>query len=386
MSEATVRVKDFHVTIAENNSIRVSCTVHAEHAKELQLWYEIHGLPRNSTIECADAFFAPCLLFAMKHHSGIIFDVPISDCIARQAIDLAFVLGTQQSYAKNPSIEMPNIVTIERQTRGGVTGFSAGVDSWFSLKQNLLKCSSSSKKLTYLLVNDVGANSTEQKKRQVLTLAGTVAKEFELGLIHVKSNMHGFLKMNFEKTHTARNASVAHLLVPIADTFYYSSAYTYSHAGVFPSSKIAYSDTITLPLLSSDAITLRSTGSVFSRAEKTREIIDIPRIGERLDVCVYHRHGGAKINCGHCWKCLRTELTLEVFDALSQFEPVFDLDAYRRRRRLFIHEISYSAKPDEKEAFELAQAVGIANPRLLHFTQFTGIKAARRLRSALRSK
>ncbi len=114
-------------------------------------------------------------------------------------------------------------------------------------------------------------------------------------------------------------------LTSISDSFYYSSSDTYDDAGVFSTYDMAFADTIILPLLSTDSMTLRSTGSAYSRAEKTREILSIPRIGERLDVCVNHGHKGAKINCGVCWKCCRIELTLEAFGALRQFEPVFDL-------------------------------------------------------------
>ena len=99
-------------------------------------------------------------------------------------------------------------------------------------------------------------------------------------------------------------------------------------------------------------------------------------------MCVSSYHSGTKINCGACWKCLRTELTLEAFDALSQFEPVFDLDAYRKRRHRYIQIVSLSKKPTERETFDLARAAGLTGPRLAHQLQGAQILAADRLRRA----
>ncbi|MDJ0860577.1 MAG: hypothetical protein QNJ03_15925, partial [Dinoroseobacter sp.] len=316
MSTPLLTVGNFRTVTEENELLRVSCTVSDGNSSDTDLWFEVSGLPPASTIDTADAFLAPCLLFALKRHSSIHFNVPISDCLVQQADDIAHIFGIQLGLNTKIAIKFSHITIVERKQRGGITGFSAGVDSWFSLKKNLLDLQESSKKLTHLLVNDVGANTSAHKKEQVLRQAKKAAGKFNLGLVGVNSNMSAFLSMNFQQTHTARNASTAHLLSSICDTFYYSSTDTYTEAGVFPTYDMAYADTILLSLLSSDAIALRSTGSAFSRAEKTHEILEVPDIGENLDVCVNHRHAGPKINCGYCWKCLRTEVTLEVFDAL----------------------------------------------------------------------
>lgn len=377
MNRRIFAVRDFNAAAGED-SIELSCAVCDGHGWDSQLWYEILGLPRGVSFASADAFFAPCLLFAMKRNAAIRFEVPISESIAQQAPDIAFIFGTQLGLDRHPQIDLPNVVIATRQSRGGVMGFSAGVDSWFSLKENFFECEPPSKRLTHLLVNDVGANTRDSKKQQVLSRAQDVSDELGLRLIRVSSNMAHFLGMGFQKTHTARNASVAHLLAPVADTFYYASSDTYLDAGVFPTYDVAYADSILLPLLSNDVMQLQSSGSRFTRGEKTKKILDVPKIGERLDVCVNHGHQSSKINCGRCWKCMRTELTLEAFGALAQFEPVFDLNAYRKERQRYIRTISLSAKPTEREAFDLARRAGLAGPRFLYLPR--GLR--RKLRGA----
>ncbi|WGV15948.1 hypothetical protein [Fuscovulum ytuae] len=384
MNEKLMIIKEFRTRKNEDGTRRASCLIQND-GHDTEIWFEVSGLPQNKEIESADAFFAPCLLLALKFNSQVVFEVPISKCMAYQAADLAYVFGTQLGLNRRLKVEAPHPIAVHRRANGAITGFSAGVDSWFSLKQNFIECNLPGKKLTHLLVNDVGANSGKKKKQQVLRQAHVIAKEFKLGMISVNSNMSEVLQMDFQKTHTARNTSVAHLLTSISGMFYYSSTDTYDDSGVFPTYDMAYADTIILPLLSTDAITLRSTGSAYSRAEKTREILDIPQIGERLDVCVHHGHAGTKINCGVCWKCCRTELTLEAFGALDKFEPVFDLEAYGRRRSRYIQEISASRKPTEREAFDLARQAGLAGPALFHQAQWTGIRAVRRLKSVVKS-
>lgn len=377
-----ITVEDFLVRPVGADRIRASCAVTEVGGARTELWFEISGLPPDGTVDVADAFLGPCLLFAMKRNTGLRFAAPVSDRLAQQASDIAYVVGTQLGYDTKPAIEMPIVRAVERRAKGGITGFSAGVDSWFSLQTNLIECPDSPNRLAYLLVNDVGANTTAEKRADVLRRAEIVAAEFGLGLVSVVSNMAEFLEMGFEKTHTVRNGSVAHLLSPICDTFYYSSADTYASSGVFPTYSMAYADTILLPLLSSDAIVLRSTGSAFTRAEKTRAILDIPRIGERLDVCADHRHTGSKVNCGRCWKCLRTELTLEAFGVLRQFEPSFDLDAYAIALPDYIRSIASSDRPAERETFALAAQAGLirtsrvarARGRAVKFLKRMGLK------------
>lgn len=383
MSEKVMLIREFRLQKNEDNTIRASCKIQNDD-DETEIWFELSKAPHDIEIESVDAFFAPCLLLGLKSNSRVVFEIPISESIADQAADLAYVFGTQLGLNRKLEVEAANPIAVHRQANGAITGFSAGVDSWFALKQNLIECNLPSRKLTHLLVNDVGANIGNKKKQQVISLASDIAREFQLGLMSVKSNMNNVLQLDFQMTHTARNASVAHLLASIAGTFYYSSTDTYDDAGVFPTYDMAYADTIILPLLSTDSITLRSSGSAYSRAEKTRAILSIPQIGERLDVCVNHEHAGTKINCGVCWKCCRTELTLEAFGALDEFEPVFDLEAYGRRRSRYIQEISASHKPTEREVFNLARKAGLAGPAFFHQVQWTGIKSMRRLKNALK--
>ena len=330
------------------------------------LWYEVRGLPVNARVQCADAFFAAILLFCMKRNADCVFDIPISNSVASCAEDLVYIFSIQLGVTRRPSLNFKHIVRVRREGAGVVTGFSSGVDSWFTIQKNLLDAPNSSRRLTHLLVNDVGANGNFQKTQDVFQRASQAAKEYGLSLVRISSNMNEFLQMDFQQTHTVRNSSVAHLLTHIADIFLYSSADTYAECGVFPTFDMAYADVVILPLLSNDAMTLKSSGSAFTRAEKTQEILRIPGIQQKLDICVNHEHGGMTINCGFCWKCMRTELTLEAFGCLNEFSGVFDLKKYRAHRTRYIQDISISRKPTDRELFKIVRINRIIGPTFFY--------------------
>lgn len=364
MDRATIEFCNFQ-SIPAVDGVRVSVDIREGGETTGNLWFKVSGALTALEIGTGNVFVAPALLYALKKGQDIRFDVPVSERLAINVYDLTFIFSVILGYNRRPRVTLSDVVGLQRTATGGVTGFSSGVDSWFTLKQALLDIPDNSKRVRHLIVNDVGANGTDAKKESVLNRARQVADQFGLGLVHVQSNLHDFIRLGFQATHTARNGSVAHLLTGLADQFYYSSSYTYVDAGVFKSDGMGYADTIILPLMSSEAITLASSASAFTRAEKTREIAGITGIKGRLDVCVNHGHGGEKINCGSCWKCLRTEITLEAFGSLRDFEDVFHLEAYHANRDNFLKGISLSRNPTDAEVFDLACSSGIIRSRSL---------------------
>lgn len=375
--DRTVTVTNFEVASAGDRVV-ASCRVRDNSAAETELRYEIDGAPGTRHLSVADAFFAPCLLYALKRRANLHVGVPISERLAFSASDIAFIVGTQLGYDTDPAIWFDEIVTVRREGRGAIAGFSSGVDSWFTLKRAFLDCNAPSLRLNTLLVNDVGANKSEAKRREVVARAREVAGEHDLGIVIVRSNMDRFLSMGFQATHTIRNASVAHLLTSLCDTFHYASTNTYRAAGVFPTYDMESADTILLPLLSTDAMRLFSSGSTKTRAEKTRAIVDIPGVEKRLDVCVHDRPDDTSpLNCGRCMKCQRTAVTLEALGVLDRFAPVFDMRAYRRFRPAYLHLVATSSRPMEREVFDVAREAGLVGPRALYLPGSLALRAAR---------
>lgn len=70
----------------------------------------------------------------------------------------------------------------------------------------------------------------------------------------------------------------------------------------------------------------------------------------------------AKINCSRCWKCLRTELSLELMGKLDAFSEVFDLNTYQRFRWLHLCDVLGSQNPLLKEIRNMMPIYGFQPP------------------------
>jgi hypothetical protein len=88
-------------------------------------------------------------------------------------------------------------------------------------------------------------------------------------------------------------------------------------------------------LLSTETLECISTGSEFSRLEKTLKMSKVPDAHNWLNVCISPDVTTGK-NCSVCPKCCRTLLTLEVLGITDEFKNVFNLDKWQRIRRRYV--------------------------------------------------
>ncbi len=259
---------------------------------------------------------------------------------------------------------------------GVATGFSGGIDSYCVLADHHYSTEVPARfKVSHLLFNNVGSHATgeplfEQRHERLRP----AVERLGLPFVVVNSNLSSFYDedFSFQQTHTPRNASVALLLQGGIGRFLYASAYAYPDAFVGPSYDMAYSDTVTLPLLSTESLDAFSVGSEYTRVEKTLRVAELPDSHATLDVCANAQYAGGYANCSTCWKCLRTLATLEIAGRLERYTASFDLDAYRRHRREYFSTLLASRDPLLREIVEFAAQRGYSLPissRLAHATR-----------------
>lgn len=344
----------------QGRSHRLTCQILGPENVDHSIWYEVTGDFPELMHDRADAFVLPGILLAIRQGMDIEFTVPISDRLASNLPDIALVLSVQLGMTC-PKVTHGETVPAEKvpPAPGAVTGMSCGVDSFFTLKEYYFDERYRSRKITHFLHNEVGANTTNHKHEQTLQNAKAVAEELGIELVSVRSNMHDVLDLDFQVTHTARNASVAYLLGSVVSCFYHSSAYHYKEIGVYRTYDSAYGEPILLQLAATPNMDMISSGAVSSRLQKTLGIQDMELAKHYLDVCVDHTHTGPKVNCSKCWKCCRTMLTLDVAGKLEEFEAVFDLDAYRAVKPAYLGFVTASKHPNDHDAFLFASSKGI---------------------------
>lgn len=220
------------------------------------------------------------------------------------------------------------------------TGFSGGVDSFATIADHSDYRVPPEYKVNHLLFNNVGAHGQGKEGLKLFwtryARQQSIAQRLKLPFIAVNSNLDSVMNTDFQLTHTLRNVAVALLFQKACAKFLYSSAVHYRDSYVKETHDMGYADAIGIPLLSTETTECISSGSQYSRFEKTEIISSAEETYKALDVCNGPQLGTHDINCSKCSKCLRTELSLEVIGSLAKYDAVFDLYTYRKFRWLHI--------------------------------------------------
>lgn len=352
-------------SIAGNGPFRISAELLFPDARET-LWFDVPLRPSDAS----DSFLIALLPRAMREGLDIVVEGELSSLLFYNVTQyyLAF-LQTLDRKAKRISVRADKLTTRHRGGKGVFTGFSAGVDSFatiFSHRHHVPE----EFRVTHLLFNNVGSHGQSDKGRTIFEERYARLQQRAMGypLLPVISNLDEVMQSKFEKTHTIRNCATALLFQESCGKFLYSSAVHYRDAFVGETEYMGYADAVGVALLSTETTQCISAGGQYTRFEKTELIAHEPETFATLDVCVQPKKG--MLNCSTCWKCLRTELTLEIAGALDNYTAAFDLHEYRRVRTLFIATVLRSHDALNKEIAEQIRARGFKVPvraRLLSY-------------------
>jgi hypothetical protein len=233
------------------------------------------------------------------------------------------------------------------EARGPASGFSGGVDSFYTLKRYSSDQIPLNYRLKYLYFNNVGSHGQKRfdEARAIFdakfNAVSPVAAEVGLEFIKVDSNLNYVLRnVSLPETHTLRNISVALLLQPLFSKVLYSSGLPYKEQGFCnPAENFHdYIDSQTVHLLSTERTECLLVGATGGRIDKLEFLKNYGPAHKHLDVCIELR-AKPGVNCCSCEKCLRTLTYLEANGSLERFGRAFDLEKYQRRR---VHHIIFT--------------------------------------------
>ncbi|MEO0970727.1 MAG: hypothetical protein AAFX80_20990 [Cyanobacteria bacterium J06639_18] len=308
------------------------------------LYYSLNVEYADLVSSRSDAALVALLILAMIHGEDIHISGTISE---RLYYNLS---GSYQKIIKTilPYLQLVNIHADDIQPASGnpsgvATGFSAGVDSYCVLADHYYKKDvAPGFGITHLLYNNVGSHGSGGEslfKQRYETLKAFVTEKIGLPFIAIDSNLNLlYEKVTFQHTHTPRNISVALLLQDGIKNYIYGSAYTYQDVFIGPKKDgyaidMAYSDLVTLPLLSTETLNAFSAGSEYSRVDKILKVSQVEDSYKTLDVCV---NNNVTENCSTCYKCMRTLLTLEIAGTINLYKNAFNLEVYYQHRDNYI--------------------------------------------------
>ncbi len=359
------------------------------------LWYRVPGEFGALVSRRSDAALVALILPAMAAGEDLEFEGTVSERLLVALSGPFQRLVCQLLPSLRPTkIDAHDVRAAAGERAPGVaTGFSAGVDSYAVLVDYHFRSAPRRHKITHLLFNDVGSHGDggERLFRARLSRLLPVAANLGLPIVPVSSNLEAFYdrRLDFQRTHTVRNLSVAFLLQEGVGSFLYASTFSYADLFVGPTHDMACADPLILSLLSTETCEAVSVGSEYTRVEKTLRVAELPISHQTLDVCVHGAHLGPRTNCAACWKCLRTLLTLEIAGKLELYEPCFDLEVYRANRRRGCELLLSGADPLQREVLRFAVDRGFELPlaaRLLSLPLVRRITSlARRARVRLAS-
>lgn len=349
------------------------------------LWFSVDSAHADLLSTTADAALLGLLLPAMFAGEDVHIDGTVSE---RLYYHLSFgfqkLLLAHRPWLKPVRIIPARLESVMPDPGAGVaTGFSGGIDSFCVLADHFYGDVPASMKLTHLLFNNVGSHGgggerlfLERYERLLPT-----ARQMGLPFIKVNSNLPQFYpkKLSWRQTHSFRNASVALLLQGGIRRYLYASTFDFPAIKLAETQDSAYSDMVTLPMLSTDRVDLFSMGSGYSRVGKTLRVAEVPDSYGALDVCVNSHNDSGRTNRSRCWKCLRTLATFEAAGKLDHYAGVFDLEVWRDRRDDFLASLPRHPNPLMRELLVYARQQGVQVPAAALLRRYSGITWARDL-------
>lgn len=305
------------------------------------LWFSVPKEYQEALCsERSDAFVVACLYFAMMAEEDIICDVPITENLLYQINHVLIPAMDYESHGlKRIYIKADEAPEIAKIAGFNGTGVSCGVDSFSTILLHLEKDMPANQRLTHVAVFNTGALNYAGFGKEVplaewrlktldefegrIEIGKKVADELKLGFIDVDSNLPEFYQGAFSYSHTLRNCSAVLATQKMWGNYYYASAGW--GIQLMPSlySDACTSDLIVLPNISLPALHFYSGGMSMRRLDKTQYISDKPIVQKYLNVCAYEVE-----NCGHCVKCIRTMLALDILGKLADFRESFPHQEY----------------------------------------------------------
>lgn len=318
-----------------------------EKGKLKKLYFEFDKKWLYGMIERGDHLLVMLLLYAMKKKEDLKFDMPISERLYYQVKTyLMDALHQENKNYKKITIYAELIskdYQKEKEHKKVIgTGMSCGIDSLCTFYTHNYLNDCEDYKINILGYFNIGAfhygdgkRNKNQKGKFIYEehkkMVQRFADEVKLPLFIVDSNFADIFPMDHDKVDAMRNCGVVLMFQKMFDIYYYSSSYSLNDFHLDPEKGSGYYEIYTLPNISTNSVTFYSSNSTYDRLRKTIEIANFDLAYKYLNVCTVGIN-----NCGQCAKCARTLVTLDAINKIDKFSNVFDIDSYKKRKRMLI--------------------------------------------------
>lgn len=279
----------------------------------------------------SDAFVLALLELAMEKKCDIKYQAPLSETLKYQ-LEQYLITVCSRKIKGLSSIKLIGETTgeVPESLEVAGTGFSGGVDSFYSILSHLdIECPS--KTVTHVLLAVNGAALTgmsegidQQWFEELKCKFEPITKE--LGVEFVCANSNISLLNQYKKVLRGGDiivtSSFVHALRKLFGIYYWASGYE-ADILEFSDDDGCLMEPFVIPLVSIEGLRFYHSGCEVNRVEKVAYIADNSVVQKSLTVC------GESENCGYCVKCLRTMTELYSLNKLEKFDAVFNVEEYK---------------------------------------------------------
>lgn len=361
----------------EGNSLMINSRI-AFGGEDHTLWYKIPAEFREFVVdENLDAFLVGILFLGLERREDIRINGQISEKLFYSLSHYLIPAFVQA----NPNYKQIKIIPDQlnkanlNKIEAAATGLSCGVDSfatYFTHREEV-----GSFKIDYFTFfnagshGDLGGKRAREVYEQRYNIVQMFAKKENKKLISIDSNLSEILNINFQKSHSIRNISCALNLQKLFRNYYYASAYRLDHFKL-NANDTSDADFLILRLLDTESTSFYSSVAQLTRVERTLLISDFPETYDYLDVCTNPWMERDKINCSKCYKCLRTQLTLDIAGELEKYQEVFDVYLFRKIKHKYIGELLYkkNKSPLDRELIDFMNEKNYPLNAMVYFNGF----------------
>lgn len=318
--------------IEKNGDLSRLCSEILIDGKASTIWYEVEKeYEAFLCYEKADAFLVGLLPLAMAFKHNIeIKGAPISEKLYWNLTNTYIpALANYSGYYHKIDLSC-DIDAAEYAPYAVGTGFSGGVDSFYTLLKNT-NSKTKSFAITHVTFFNVGANGSfggeaaEKRFYNRTSSFENFVKEQGLKFVKVNSNISDIVMMSYNFTHSFRSMSAVLALQKLFKTYYYSADFTLKEFSFDPYDS-SYYDLLNSGCFSTENTSFFTTGAVETRCEKMKFISQYPITYNVLNVC-----NSNDSNCRTCAKCIRTMCGLYSINKLDLYSPVFDVDYFKSK-------------------------------------------------------
>jgi len=311
------------------------------------LWFEVEACYQDMLdTSSVDAFFILYLWLAMENGVDLCVEAPVSQKLSNAVtkdIQSMFLILCSRLHDIDVRVLAPQAIWPKADHYESGTGFSAGVDSWYTA----LKAEEKGQPYTcYVFANtgQHGLHSIDEVVSQRAGVAERSLKTMERPLIVVNTNIDQVFRERFQQRDVIGNISCVLALQNGISRYAYSASYSDQESGIVTHYDMAIMDPYLLPLLSTERAEFVSIGVGTTRIDKLRFIAEQKRFSKKLYVCI--EKDLPIRNCGLCFKCRRTQLALESIHLQALIPESFDYEIYQKKRTGLLVGLYASAKKD----------------------------------------